>query len=110
MSFFDSELVRAEMVEISELQEQIYKNVFDFYRMGKTEKTEHIDVLEKLLNKQKVLYTRLSLSDDPEAQEMKERISQSAMMMGLPENMDMNVIFNNMSGLINLMREQIESQ
>lgn len=109
MSFFDSELVRAEMVEISELQEQIYKNVFDFYKMGKEEKSKHIDILQKLLDKQKVLYTRLSLSDDPDAQEMKERISQSAVMMGLPENMDMNVIFNNMSSLIDMMREQIDS-
>lgn len=109
MSFFDSELVRAEMVEISELQEQIYKNVFDFYKMGKTEKTEHIDILQRLLDKQKVLYTRLSLSDDPDAVEMKERISQSAVLMGLPENTDMNVIFNNMSNLITLMRKQIDS-
>ena len=35
MSFFKSEVVRAEMTEISEMQEQIYKNVFDFPRMTK---------------------------------------------------------------------------
>ena len=29
MSFFDSEVVRAEMTEISELQEEVYKSVFD---------------------------------------------------------------------------------
>ena len=28
MSFFNSEVVRAEMAEISELQEDVYKNVF----------------------------------------------------------------------------------
>ena len=31
MSFFDSDVVRAEMAEISELQEDIYKNVFKFF-------------------------------------------------------------------------------
>ena len=28
MSFFDSDVVRAEMAEISELQEDVYRNVF----------------------------------------------------------------------------------
>ena len=33
MSFFDSEVVRAEMSEINELQEEIYGNVFKFPTM-----------------------------------------------------------------------------
>jgi hypothetical protein len=108
MSFFESEVVRAEMVEISELQEEIYSNVFEFPSMSKEEKIEHVNILEKLLDKQKVLYTRLSLSDDPEAQEMKERVIESAQLMGLPPNVDMNVIFNNMSKMLEVMKEQID--
>lgn len=108
MSFFDSEVVRAEMTEISELQETIYNNVFKFPSMGVEDKLYHIDLLERLLDKQKVLYTRLSLSDDPKAKEMKERILQSASMMGLPSNVDLNVIFNNMTALIKSMRERID--
>ena len=34
MSFFDSEVVRAEMTEISELQEDVYRNVFKFPTMN----------------------------------------------------------------------------
>ena len=30
MSFFQSDVVRAEMAEISELQEEVYNNVFKF--------------------------------------------------------------------------------
>ena len=108
MSFFKSDLVRSELSEISELQEHIYKNVFEFPKMSKEEKIEHVNLLSKLLEKQKVLYTRLSLSDDPEAKEMKERISVSASMMGLPSNVDMNVIFNNMSQMLEVMRDQID--
>ena len=108
MSFFDSEVVRAEMAEISELQEDIYKNVFKFPSMSREEKLEHVDMLERLLYKQKVLYTRLSLSDDPEAIQMKERIVDSASMMGLPANVDMTVIFNNMSQMLEVMKEQID--
>jgi len=108
MSFFNSEVVRAEMTEINQLQEEVYHNVFKFPTMTREEKLNHVKILERLLDKQKVLYTRLSLSDDPEAQEMKERISQSASMMGLPPNVDMNVIFNNMSSMLEVMKEQID--
>ena len=110
MSFFESEVVRAEMAEISELQEEIYHNVFEFFKMTKDQKLEHVDLLQKLLNKQKVLYTRLSLSDDPEAKQMKERIAESAAMMGLERNVDMNVIFNNMTSLIDVMKTQIDKE
>ena len=108
MSFFNSEVVRAEMAEISELQEQIYGNVFKFPTMSKEERIEHVTVLERLLDKQKILYTRLSLSDDPEAQEMKERITSSAQMMGLPPGVDINIIFNNMSRMLEVMKAQID--
>lgn len=108
MSFFKSEVVRAEMVEISELQEEVYKNIFEFPRMTKEEKIKHVNLLERLLDKQKVLYTRLSLSDDPDAQEMKQRISDSATMMGLPSGVDMNIVFNNMSKILEVMKDQID--
>ena len=108
MSFFDSEVVRSEMAEISELQESVYHNVFRFPTMSKEEKLSHVDILEKLLDKQKVLYTRLSLSDDPEAKKMKERIVKSASLMGLPPNVDMGTIFNNMSKMLNAMKQQID--
>ena len=108
MSFFSSEVVRAEMTEIAELQETIYSNVFKFPAMSKEEKLEHVEILEKLLEKQKILYTRMSLSDDPEAAEMKERITKSAIMMGMPPGTDMNIILNNMSQMLELMKKQID--
>lgn len=108
MSFFESEVVRAEMAEISELQEDIYENVFKFPSMSKEDKMKHVELLERLLEKQKVLYTRLSLSDDIEAKEMKERIMDSAILMGLPSGVDMNVIFNNMSKMLEVMKDQID--
>ena len=109
MSFFDSELVRAEMTKISELQEEIYKSVFAFASMSKTEKVSHIDKLQELLEVQKVLYMRLSLSDDPEAVKMKEQIMDSALMMGLPKGTDMNTLFANMTKMISLMRDQLDA-
>jgi hypothetical protein len=64
--------------------------------------------MERLLDKQKVLYTRMSLSDDPEAREMKERIMHSAVMMGMPPGTDMTIILNNMSKMLEAMKAQID--
>ena len=108
MTFFQSDVVRAEMAEISELQEEIYTNVFKFPTMSKKDQQYHIEILERLLEKQKVMYTRLSLSDDPEAKMMKQKIVDSANMMGLPPNVDMQTIFNNMSKMLDVMREKID--
>ena len=108
MSFFDSDVVRAEMTEISELQEDVYRNVFKFPSMNKEEKKFHVGMLERLLDKQRILYTRLSLSDDPEAKMMKDRIVESATMMGLPPNSDMSTVFSNMSKMLEVMKDQID--
>ena len=110
MSFFDSEVVRAEMVEISELQEEIYTNVFKFPTMSKEDQLYHVDILEKLLNKQRVLFTRVSLSDDPEAKEMKKSILEGARQMGLPTNVAMNILFANMNNMVSMMKKQIDKE
>ena len=108
MTFFQSDVVRAEMAEISELQEEIYTNVFKFPTMSKEDQRYHIEVLERLLDKQKVMYTRLSLSDDPEAKVMKDSIIQSAKSMGLPSNVDVNLMFDQMSKMVEMMRGQLD--
>ena len=109
MSFFDSDVVRAEMTQISELQEDVYRNIFTFSSMNNEEKSFHVAMMEKLLDKQKVLFARLSLSDDPEAKQMKDRIIESATMMGLPEGSNLNAVFNNMSKMLDIMKKQIDT-
>ena len=108
MSFFDSEIVRAEMAEISELQEEVYSNVMKFHYMNDEDKCYHIEILDKLIGKQKVLYARLSLSDDPGARQMKDDIQKSATIMGLPENVDMSIVFGQMSQMVDLMKKQLD--
>jgi hypothetical protein len=108
--FFESEVVKEEMQEISELQEKVYAKVFEFPKLDREGKINHILDLETLMEKQKILYTRLSLSKDPDAQEMKIRIEDSASLMGLPENVDMNALFSNMSKLISNLKKQLQDQ
>ena len=108
MSFFDSEIVRAEMTEISELQEEVYGQIMKFQFMNNKDKAYHIGLLEKLLNKQQIIYARLSLSDDPEAQKMKDKIIQGAASMGLPQSVDMNSLFTEMGQVVQKMKDQLD--
>ncbi len=110
MSFFQSDVVRAELAEINELQEEIYGNVFKFPTMKPEDQKYHVDILERLLEKQKILYARLSLSDDPAAKEMKDRIVESASMMGFPSGADMTSLFDNMSKAVDMMKSQIDKK
>ena len=109
MSFFQSDVVRAEMAEIQELQEEVYGNIFKFPSLPKSDQQYHIELLERLLEKQKVMYTRLSLSDDPEAKKMKQQITDSAAMMGLPTGTDINAMFSEMSRGVSFMKQQIDN-
>ena len=108
MTFFQSDVVRAELAEIQELQEEGYGALFKFPSMPKEDKQYHIDCLERLIEKQKVLYTRLSLSDDPMAKQMKENILKGASDMGLPTNVDMNLVFNDIYKMVDVMKKAVD--
>ena len=108
MKFFQSPVVRAEMAEISELQEEVYSNVFKFPSMKKDDQLYHVEILNRLIEKQKILYARLSLSDDPDAQKMKENIIESASMMGIPNSVDMSKVFDQMSTMVETLKTQID--
>ena len=108
MKFFQSPVVRAEMAEISELQEEVYSNVFKFPSMTKEDQLYHVEILTRLIEKQKILYARVSLSDDPDDQQMKENIIESASMMGIPNSVDMSKVFDQMSTMVETLKTQID--
>ena len=108
MTFFQSDVVRAEIAEIQELQEEVYGALFKFPSMPKEDKQYHVEVLERLIEKQKVLYTRLSLSDDPTAKQMKDNIMKGAAEFGLPQNVDMNLVFNDLYKMVDVMKKAID--
>ena len=94
--FFDSDIVRDEMQEINEMQEEIYGRIFQFPDLPVPEQIEHLNELDVLLDKQQILYTRMKLSDDPRAKEMAENVRKSAIVMGFPKDVDCNLLFANM--------------
>ena len=107
--FFDSEIVREELQEINDLQLSIYKNAMKFGTFSREDKVEHIEKLTELLEKQKLMYTRISLSDDPEAVDLKTHLQKSVELMGFPEGTDMLLLFSGMSNTIENLKKSIDN-
>ena len=89
--FFDSEIVQDELREINDLQQEIYGDLTDFPTLPDEKKKEHILKLTELLERQRVMYTRLSLSEDSEAKALKAQLEQSVVLMGFPEGTDISI-------------------
>ena len=106
-NFFDSEIVKKELVEINKLQEQVYSRAFGYPFMSREDKVEHIEKLITLLEKQKVMYTRLSLSDSPEAKKMTQTLQKSISSMGFPPGTDMQILFSSMNETIQTLKQNI---
>jgi len=107
-NFFDSEIVQEELNEINELQKEVYGKIINVMNLTPEEQVEHIDKLKLLLEKQKIMYMRLSLSDDPEALKLKNQIEQSVVMMGFPQGTDVNVLFDGMDKTINDLKKHVD--
>ena len=106
--FFDSDQVKKEMEEIIDLQKELYDVILKFPLMSAEAKVEHIDTVMELLERQQIMWTRLSLTDDPEAKKMKDNIMAGASALGLPKDVDMTVVFGNMEKLLAQMKSQVE--
>ena len=76
--------------------------------MTSSDKLEHVEMLEDLLNKQRILYTRMSLSDDPAAKDMKKQILEQAKQLGFPPDVDLSYVFGNMTQIIDNMKKSLK--
>ena len=106
--FFDSEIIQEELEVINDLQEKIYEKAFSFDTMTNDERLVHIDNLSQLLEKQQIMYTRLSLSDDPKAIQMKGELEKSVTLLGFPAGTDVSQLFRGMSNTIESLRQKVD--
>ena len=106
--FFDSNIVKEGLEDIHALQTEIYGKPFKFGTMSREDKLEHIEKLTELLEKQRLMYTRISLSKDPEAIVLKEHLEQSVRLLGFPEGTDMSLLFSGMSTTIDNLKTQLD--
>lgn len=104
--FFDSEIVQKEMIRVTELQTQIYSKLPIFSSLSQKEKEDVIELLDELVEKQQILLTRVFLSDDPEAQELKKSFEDQKKMMGIPKDITPQQVFAQMKYMIDIYRKQ----
>ena len=102
--FFNSDIVREELEVINKLQMEIYGSTMQFPSMSREMKIDHVDKLTKLVEKQRIMWTRLSLSDDPEAERTLEYLKQSISMLGFSPKTDMNSFFESVNKTIQSLR------
>ena len=106
--FFRSQIIQEEMQDIFETQKDLYAVIMRFPTMTVEEQRDHMKKLISLIDKQEVMWTRLSLSDDPEAKEMKNQMRKSLQGMGFPEGTDMPSIFSAMDETIGKLKESVD--
>ena len=105
--FFESETVRSEMEDITDLQKELYKVIAQFPQMSDEAKWIHIETVKELLGKQQVMWTRLSLSDDPQAKQMKKNLENGSKELGFGDA-DLGTIFKNMKVTLDAMQSNLK--
>ena len=106
--FFDSELVRDSIQELEDIQGELFAQIMEAPFESKQGKKDHLDLMRQFLEKQKLFIFRMSLSDDPEAVEMKERIIDSAKLFGLPEGAGVDEFFKLMESQIDYLEKTLD--
>ena len=106
--FFDSEVVQEELQDITDLQKELYGNMLNFGDLPEEDKKDHIELLIELLEKQRIMYTRLSLSDDPTAKELLENLKKSVQLLGFPPNTSVQTLFDTMKETIDNLKKHVD--
>ncbi len=94
--FFQSELVRGDIQEMAALQEYCFRCATNLALLDKERKMEYFEALRKLIDKQKIFYTRLSLSEDPEAKSVIENMKNAIVMLGADSKLSILDMFDDL--------------
>ena len=104
--FFKSDQVQSTIAELTALQQQLVTEMPYLPMMKPEQKKDHLVTLKTFLEKQKLFFFRISLSDDKEALEMKEKLMEAAKMFGVQDEINtMDAFFKKLNDTI----EQIEA-
>ena len=103
-------MVRGDLQEMAELQQFCMRSMVAFSVLSKEKKLQYFEVMEQLIEKQKIFHARICLSDDPEAMEMAESMKQAAVMLGATPDQTMGEMFDDLLEKVSVMKSQLEAQ
>ena len=109
MSFFQSDIIRGDIQEMMDLQQFCFRSAMNFVLLDDDRKLEYFNILEKLVEKQKVFYYRIKLSDDPEAKSVCETMKQGVVMLGATPDTPIEQMFDELLERVRFMRDKLQS-
>jgi len=108
--FFKSDQVQSTIAELTALQQQLVTEMPYLNRMKPEQKKDHLVTLKTFLEKQKLFFFRISLSNDKEALEMKQRLIDATKMFGVDNEMDnMDAFFEKLNETIDEIEASIDN-
>ena len=106
-SLFTSEIVRKEIEHMHQLYKEIYMETPLIEMKSKEDKEVLLGKMERLIEMQEVLYTRVNLCDDEDSRLVKENFRIAAKQMGLPTSQIGPEVFKVAREAINNLRKQV---
>ena len=106
--FFRSAQVRAALAELAEIQDDLAHTMSSPRLLSDDEKKDYVKKLKLFLEKQKLFFFRVSLSEDPEAVQVKEHILETAQMFGFNEMTGMDKFFQQLDETIKKVEEGLD--
>jgi cytochrome oxidase Cu insertion factor (SCO1/SenC/PrrC family) len=109
MRFFDSDQVRDTIMELESLQLELTNDLMHLAEYSVEERRDHLKRLKTFLEKQKVFFFRISLSDDPDALKIKEKVVEAAKMFGYSEADGMDKFFDQLDHTIKNLEKTLDN-
>jgi cytochrome oxidase Cu insertion factor (SCO1/SenC/PrrC family) len=109
MRFFDSDQVRDTIMELESLQLELTNDLMHLAEYSVEERRDHLKRLKTFLEKQKVFFFRISLSDDPDALKIKEKVVEAAKMFGYSEVDGMDKFFDQLDHTIKNLEKTLDN-
>ena len=108
--FFKSDQVQSTIAELTALQQQLVTEMPYLPMMKPEQKKDHLVTLKTFLEKQKLFFFRISLSNDKEALEMKQRLIDATKMFGVDNEMEnMDAFFEKLNETIDEIEASIDN-
>ena len=108
--FFKSAQVRAALAELAEIQDDLAHTMSSPRILSDDEKKDYVRKLKLFLEKQKLFFFRVSLSEDPEAVQVKEHILDTAQMFGFKEMTGMDKFFQQLDDTIKKVEKDLDGE
>ena len=107
---FSSEIVRGELEEMHTLYTKLCNRIGFFDIASHEEKKDLAHDLDRLVEMQEILYTRVFLSDDEDSQQVKENFRMAAKQAGIPAHMMNAQVFKVAKESIQRLKDHLDQE